>query len=116
ATAYSRGCCRGAREIGDRAAILAPTVTCALGSLLDASITALTPFSLSRLRPQFRMRTLVRLVPVLVPLLFAPAGPAAQGVQVEKSEVRFVSKQMGVAVEGRFRKWNADVDFRPQDL
>lgn len=62
------------------------------------------------------MHALVRLVPLLAPLLLAPAGAGAQGVQVEKSEIRFLSKQMGVAVEGRFRKWKADVDFRPQDL
>ena len=34
----------------------------------------------------------------------------------DKSEIRFVSKQMGVDVEGRFRKWRANVDFRPNDL
>ena len=40
----------------------------------------------------------------------------AQGVLIDKSEIRFVSKQMGVNVEGRFRKWKANVDFRPKDL
>jgi cytochrome b561 len=40
----------------------------------------------------------------------------AQRVIVEKSDIRFVSKQMGVNFEGRFRKWNADVQFRPRDL
>jgi len=43
-------------------------------------------------------------------------GPAAaQGVIVEKSEIRFVAKQLGAGVEGRFRKWKADVAFLPQD-
>jgi polyisoprenoid-binding protein YceI len=45
------------------------------------------------------------------------AGPAdAQGVLVDKSEIRFVSKQMGVNFEGRFRRWKANVVFRPADL
>ncbi len=35
---------------------------------------------------------------------------------VDRSEIRFVSKQMGASVEGRFRKWTANVDFRPKDL
>ena len=44
------------------------------------------------------------------------AMPAvAQGVVVDKSEIRFVSKQMGVEVEGKFRRWKANVDFRPGD-
>jgi len=30
---------------------------------------------------------------------------------MDKSEIRFVSKQLGVNVEGRFKKWNADVMF-----
>ena len=41
---------------------------------------------------------------------------AAQGVLVDKSEIRFVAKQMGVDVEGRFRKWKANVAFLPKDL
>jgi len=45
------------------------------------------------------------------------AGPAfAQGVIVDKSEIRFVAKQLGVNVEGRFPKWKADVVFLPADL
>lgn len=40
---------------------------------------------------------------------------AAQGVIVEKSEIRFVAKQLGAGVEGRFRAWKADVAFLPQD-
>ena len=45
------------------------------------------------------------------------AGSAcAEGVLVDKSEIRFVSKQMGVNVEGRFRKWKADIVFRPNNL
>jgi polyisoprenoid-binding protein YceI len=49
-------------------------------------------------------------------LLVASGGAAAQGLVMDKSEIRFVSKQMGVNVEGRFRKWKANVVFLPQDL
>ncbi len=45
------------------------------------------------------------------------AGPAAaQGVLLDKSEIRFVAKQLGVNVEGRFRKFKANVVFRPKAL
>jgi len=63
--------------------------------------------------------TTMRLRPLLLPLaamLLAAAGASAQGVLVDKSEIRFVTKQMGANVEGRFRKWKANVDFRPADL
>ena len=50
-------------------------------------------------------------------LLMASACIAsAQGVLVDKSEIRFTSKQMGVNVDGRFRKWTANVVFLPADL
>ena len=63
------------------------------------------------------MKTLRSFVPSLAMMLMAAAGGAsAQGVLIDKSEIRFVSKQMGVSVEGRFRRWRANVDFRPQDL
>jgi polyisoprenoid-binding protein YceI len=56
-------------------------------------------------------------IPPLAAMLMAgPGGAFAQGVLIDKSEIRFVSKQMGVNVEGRFRKWKANVDFRPQEL
>jgi polyisoprenoid-binding protein YceI len=48
-------------------------------------------------------------------LLAIPMLAGAQGVVVDKSEIRFFSKQMGVEVEGRFRRWKANVDFRPAD-
>lgn len=47
--------------------------------------------------------------------LLGPGAAGAQGVQVDKSEIRFVSKQLGVNVEGRFRKWKANVAFLPAD-
>ncbi|HEY3179240.1 MAG TPA: YceI family protein [Casimicrobiaceae bacterium] len=57
-----------------------------------------------------RASTLTLLLLLLVPW----AG--AQGVLIDKSDIRFVSKQMGVNFEGRFRKWKADVVFLPNDL
>jgi polyisoprenoid-binding protein YceI len=56
------------------------------------------------------------LVAALGALLLAPGPAAAQGVLVDKSEIRFVSKLMGVNVEGRFRKWKANIVLLPQDL
>jgi len=49
-------------------------------------------------------------------LLAIPLLASAQSVVYDKSEIRFVSKQMGAEVEGRFRRWKANVDFRPSDL
>ncbi len=60
------------------------------------------------------MRILKTFVPTLAALLLS-AGAFAQGVLIDRSEIRFVSKQMGANVEGRFRKWRANVDFRPAD-
>lgn len=48
-------------------------------------------------------------------LLAVPALACAQAVAYDKSELRFVSRQMGVEVEGRFRRWKADVDFHADD-
>ena len=55
-------------------------------------------------------------IPSLGVLLLAAGQAGAQGLLIDKSEIRFVSKQMGKNVEGRFRKWKANVDFRPKDL
>ena len=49
------------------------------------------------------MRMLRPFVPSLAMLLLATSGAAAQGVLIDRSEIRFVSKQMGANVEGRFR-------------
>ncbi len=62
------------------------------------------------------MRALRSFVPTLAAMLLAAGGAAAQGVLIDKSEIRFVSKQLGANVEGRFRKWKANVDLRPGDL
>jgi polyisoprenoid-binding protein YceI len=61
----------------------------------------------------------VRVVGSLVALLALVAlatAARAQGVLVDKSEIAFTMKQMGVKFDGRFRKWKADVVFDPQKL
>jgi polyisoprenoid-binding protein YceI len=55
-------------------------------------------------------------IPSLAMLLLATVQSDAQGLLIDKSEIRFVSKQMGVNVEGRFRKWKANVVFLPKNL
>ena len=62
------------------------------------------------------MRLFRPFIPSLAMLLLASSGAGAQAVLIDKSEIRFFSRQMGVNVEGRFRKWKANVDFRPKDL
>jgi polyisoprenoid-binding protein YceI len=62
------------------------------------------------------MRLFRPFIPSLAMLLMASSGAGAQAVLIDKSEIRFISRQMGVNVEGRFRKWKANVDFRPKDL
>jgi len=63
------------------------------------------------------MRVLFRLFLPVLGLLFLAVGPAgADGLVMDKSEIRFVSKQLGVNVEGRFRTWKANVVFLPKDL
>jgi len=62
------------------------------------------------------MRLFRPFIPSLAMMLMASSGAGAQAVLIDKSEIRFISKQMGVNVEGRFRKWKANVDFRPKEL
>lgn len=61
------------------------------------------------------MRRLSALLLSLLLLSFARA-PLADGVLADKSEIRFVTKQMGVNFEGRFRKFKANVVFFPNNL
>ena len=52
-------------------------------------------------------------VPAALALLIA--GPAlAQQVVPAQSEIGFVSKQMGVPVEGKFKQWTAKIAFDPK--
>jgi polyisoprenoid-binding protein YceI len=50
-------------------------------------------------------------------LLLAPALPAGAqritAIDYERSEIRFVGRQMGVPAEGRFGKFSAQLDFDP---
>lgn len=48
--------------------------------------------------------------------LFAGAPAVAQKLLPEQSELLFVSRQMGVPVEGRFEKFEANVAFDPEKL
>jgi len=62
------------------------------------------------------MALLRSFVPPLGALLLAVGQAGAQGVLIDRSEIRFVSKQMGVNVEGRFRRWKANIAFDRADL
>ena len=45
--------------------------------------------------------------------LAAPLAAAQQKLQAAQSEIVFVSKQMGVPVEGRFKSFDAQISFEP---
>ncbi|QNP49667.1 YceI family protein [Diaphorobacter aerolatus] len=49
-------------------------------------------------------------------LMAAPAALAQQALVPAQSEISFVSKQMGVPVEGKFKKFDAQVSFDPAKL
>lgn len=40
----------------------------------------------------------------------------AAGFAPDKSEITFISKQMGVELQGRFKKFGGDIVFKPTDL
>jgi polyisoprenoid-binding protein YceI len=53
----------------------------------------------------------------VVAVLALGAGIAsADTVVADRSQIAFTMKQMGVNFEGRFRKWKADIVFRPNAL
>ena len=54
-----------------------------------------------------------RLLVVLAALTSAGAALAQQKLVPAQSEIVFVSKQMGVPVEGRFKKFEAHISFNP---
>lgn len=58
------------------------------------------------------MRAVLGFLGLLFSLASAPAH-AQQKLVTEKSEIRFVAKQMNVPTEGRFRKFSADIQFDP---
>ena len=45
-----------------------------------------------------------------------PAAARADTVLADRSELAFTMNQMGVNFDGRFRKWKADIVFRPNAL
>jgi polyisoprenoid-binding protein YceI len=49
-------------------------------------------------------------------LFGVPLVAIGDPIAVDKSEIAFTVKAMGVKFDGRFRKWKADVVFRPQSL
>ncbi len=61
------------------------------------------------------MRTFVTTTLALAAYGLLTASPAnAQTVDIAKSEIAFVSKQMGVPVEGLFKKFDAQIAFDPK--
>ena len=50
----------------------------------------------------------------LLALMAVGAPASAAGIDYAKSEITFVSKQMNVPVQGRFRKFTANIDFDPR--
>ena len=50
----------------------------------------------------------------LLPLLAAAQTPPAAKLLPAQSEIVFTSRQMGVPVEGRFRRFDAQVAFDPR--
>ena len=59
----------------------------------------------------------IRLLSWLCVASFLVSGAAiAAGVVVDKSEIAFTMKQMGVNFDGRFKQWKADVVFDPTAL
>jgi polyisoprenoid-binding protein YceI len=69
---------------------------------------------MKNMRP--RLALLAWTARIVVVLLVFVTDAGAQGVVVDKSEIGFTVKQMGVKFDGRFRKWKADVAFNPQAL
>ena len=60
------------------------------------------------------MKTLSQLLAVLALCGAACAVHADQRVLAAQSEIAFTSRQMGVPVDGRFRRFDADVAFDPR--
>ena len=51
---------------------------------------------------------------IFLALLLSAVGGHAQTVLPEASEIRFVTRQMGVPVQGRFARWQAQLRFDPR--
>ena len=59
---------------------------------------------------------MMRKILLLLAVLFATSSAHAQSVVAARSDIGFTIKQMGVKFDGRFRKWTADIVFRPNAL
>jgi polyisoprenoid-binding protein YceI len=57
----------------------------------------------------------IRLALCAAALLLALPAQAGR-IDYQSSEITFVSRQMNVPVQGRFRSFTAEIDFRPADL
>jgi len=62
------------------------------------------------------MMRLRSFIPPLGMMLLAAGEAGAQAALIEKSEIRFGCRKMRFNLEGRFRKWKANVVFLPKDL
>jgi len=56
----------------------------------------------------------VKTLLMLTGLIAAGAALAQQKIIPAQSEIAFVSRQMGVPVDGKFRKWDAQIAFDPK--
>ena len=67
--------------------------------------------------PRYRfIVTRLLLLAVSCLLAFGAGTASADTVVADKSEIAFTMKQIGVNFDGRFRKWKADITFRPNAL
>jgi polyisoprenoid-binding protein YceI len=70
------------------------------------------PLTLMRTRPR-----LVALAALALAAVVASAAPArADTLLADRSQIAFTMQQMGVKFDGRFRRFSADIVFRPQAL
>ncbi|MBK7617098.1 MAG: YceI family protein [Burkholderiales bacterium] len=60
------------------------------------------------------MNTVIRCVALASLPLLAGLAQAEQKVLPAQSEIAFVSRQMGVPVEGKFKRWDAQLAFDPK--
>jgi polyisoprenoid-binding protein YceI len=60
------------------------------------------------------MRSIVLAVTLLAGLPVASAQPAAAKLLAPQSEVAFTTRQMGVPVDGRFKRFDAQLQFDPK--
>jgi len=60
------------------------------------------------------MNRTLAFIPLAAWLTLGPPAAAAQNVDAAGSELVFVTKQMGVPVEGRFQRWTAQVALDPR--